>query len=547
MEKIFDISKPVTGELLIGRRKETADIQKKIFDAAESGESGLVALTGMNRIGKTSLMKNLCLEFRKKQHPDIYLIEASLQGYDGFWSFMICEVIRPLFKQIQIKEIVSLDVYYGEDIERYMDYYSKPEVLERLYADNSVENDTGKINLKELFRILHEVGKSIILIFDEFDCAPQIFGTRKENFAWLRNLLQASEGVSLVTLSRRSIYYIETNSFGGSTLHGIFDTYSLYGFKNSEISEYFLRLEQAGVVLTNRQKEDIVYYCGRSPYYLAVMGQAILEGALHTTDDIGTIFSMKGKNYYDSFDCIVELLDKEKTLNAMLQMFVGPVHDLQKSDVDRLIGMGYCMSQEGLDQRVDGEEYTDYMSRENDRAYLTVSDKFVDYLAEVKHKEVENIWPALSHTERLVRKIIECEARKKYGSLWEVAVNGEIDKTMPREDEKKRIERFYDDFMKRYKRLDEDEQKQVECCKLQVVNFGMLWKIMYADWKHYKKYFTETDTRKLEKEFRMLQAARNPLAHNNKELLTEKEIAEVSVICERICADAEKCLNVNRI
>ncbi len=553
MEKVFDISKPVTGTYFIGRREEYDFIRKNVFDAAARGESYNLSVTGMNRIGKTSLLRKICKEFREEGHHGVYVVESSLQGYEGFWSFMLSEVLGPLAKQLDMEALMEEDPIYGEDLQECLDYYQDRDTLNKLFQNDIWENNVGKGKLKDLFTILADFGKHVVWVMDEFDYATEIFGSQRENFAWLRNLLQSCEGISPITLSRRSIYYIETNSFGGSTLSGIFDKRGLYGFKNSEIDAYFALLKEQGCELSEKQKGDIVYYCGRSPYYLAIMGQAFLEHVLDTTEDIGAIFSMKGKNYYDSFDNIVRLLEQEKMLKAMLQMFVGPVYDLQKSDIDRLIGMGYCMSQSGLESRNDRDEYADYLTGKVDREYFTVCDKFVDYLAEIKHGDVENIWPALSHTERLMRKVIETEGKKQFGSQWSVAIDAQVDKVLGGAEEKQRVQRFYNDYKKKYGKLSEQEKSELGCSKIQVINFQTLFKVMDADWSRYQKYFL-TDAVKADKsklnafreelgaQFKLLNSARNPVAHNNVELLREKEVERVNQICENLCKVAEKAL-----
>lgn len=183
---------------------------------------------------------------------------------------------------------------------------------------------------------------------------------------------------------------------------------------------------------------------------------------------------MKGTQYYDNFNAIVGLLKEEGLLSAMLQMFVGPVYDLYKDDVNRLIGMGYCMKKENVESRNDGDEYVDYFTKGNNRKYITMSDRFVEYLADVKRKEVGNIWPTLSHTERLLRNIIVSDWSK--------------------------YESYFTYF---------DEKRGAD---------------------------VSIDKNKVEHNLLVLHNARNPLAHGNIELLSQGQKDDVVGICDEMTA-----------
>lgn len=538
MANLFDYTSPAEGDRFIGRRDECDYIWERIFQNALNGNVANFALTGMNKIGKTSIVKKLCKQFEDGKYEDVFLIKATLQGREGFWQFWINEVIIPLINMINLTALEEKDSDWAEEITKCKNYFESKDVKRLLFSGDVVEHDDAKEKVKMMFSILGYWNKRTILVFDEFDCATELFGSKEANFSWLRTLLQAGYGISMLTLSRRSIYYIETSAFGGSTLHGIFETYGLYGFKNCDIDEYFNRL--ADYHLTQEQKEDILYFCGRSPYYLAIMGDTIENGGLEQTDDIETLFSMKGTHYYDNFNAIVGLLKEEGLLNAMLQMFVGPVYRLYNDDLNRLIGMGYCMKQENVKNRADGSEYVDYFTKENNRKFLTMSDRFVEYLADVKRKEVGNLWPVLSHTERLLRKVIQLEAMKDFGDTWETGVNELIDGMLSKEKDKIRIEQFFVEYSNRYRRLYKNAENgagcDVGCCKLNVVSILVLKDIFLNDWSRYEVYFVPHVAEKVEHNLLVLHNARNPLAHGNTELLTDAQVEDVTEICDDMTA-----------
>lgn len=529
--KLFDVNHYVTGKYFIGRKNEIEFFQKNFFDEVVRGNSRYYSLTGMNRIGKTSLIKELCARFCAESHPDVYLIDTSLDGKHGFWQYWIFSILLPLTKQIKFDQISQ---ELQEDIKVCCDYFNNRETWNLLFSDDPIADLEAKDQLELLFQLLRYAEKQTIIIIDEFDKAGQIFGTREENFGWFRGLLQQELGISVITLSRRSIYYIEYNNFGGSTLHGIFTKRSLFGFSNSEIDEYFRRVEETYGALTPTQKKAIWYYCGRSPQYLAIMGDAIVNAESPNQIDVSRISA----SFYDYFDAIIHLLKEEKLLTAMLQMFVGPKYNLKRSDVDKLVAMGYCMTKAALDAQFESKEYADYFLPEDASAYLTVSDYFVDYLSDVHQTELENIWPKLTHTEKKLRKIIEIEYTDMYAESWKEVLkrialkNGESD--------------FHTGYLQkhesRYLTASAEKQQMIGNSILNVISLSSLGYIIRANWDdRFKRYFRVSRKAFTDGIYAMYNA-RNPISHSNGDLLSDAEIADVEDICNEFISSIDSVL-----
>src|SRR5699024_642991 len=140
---------------------------------------------------------------------DVYLIDTSLDGKHGFWQYWIFSILLPLTKQIKFDQISQ---ELQEDIKVCGDYFNNRETWNVLFSDDPIADLEAKDQLELLFQLLRYAEKQTIIIIDEFDKAGQIFGTREENFGWFRGLLQQELGISVITLSRRSIYYIEYNN-----------------------------------------------------------------------------------------------------------------------------------------------------------------------------------------------------------------------------------------------------------------------------------------------------------------------------------------------
>ena len=531
--KLFNVNGHATGEFFIGRKKEIEFFQKNFFSEVVQGNSRLYSLTGMNRIGKTSLIKELCARFSAEGHANVYLIDTSLDGKHGFWQYWIFSILLPLTRQIKINQICE---EFREEIKTCCDYFNNRETWKLLFSDDPIADLEAKDQLELLFQLLHYADKQTLIIIDEFDKAGQIFGTREENFGWFRGLLQQELGISVITLSRRSIYYIEYNTFGGSTLHGIFTKRSLFGFSNSEIDEYFRRVEKVCGTLSQTQKEEIYYYCGRSPQYLAIMADAIVNAESPNQIDVARISA----TFYDNFDAIIHLLKEEKLLTAMLQMFVGPKYNLKRSDIDKLVAMGYCMTKAALDAQFESKEYIDYFSSEDTGTYLTVSEYFVNYLSDVHQTELENIWPKLSHTERMLRKIIEIEYTTMYADSWKdslkeiVLKNGESD--------------FHTNFLQkhesRYLEASVEKQQMVGNSILNVISLSNLGYIIRSNWDDcFKKYF-RISKKSFTDGIYIMYNARNPISHSNGDLLSDVEIANVEEICNEFISSIASVLSL---
>lgn len=528
---VFDIHHPVTGDLFHGRETELAFYRRELFEPAARGESRYYSITGMNRIGKSSLFQELCRSFREEGHGNVHVIEATLEGSKGFWDFWIRGVLQPLFGQLDLARLMEkMDSDDAEDVQEYRDYFLEKSNWRPLFDGDPVEDAVAKGYLERLFPILYDAGQYIILGIDEFDRAGRTFGQKEENFGWFRSLLQKNQGISVVTLSRRRIYYIEQNCFGGSTFDGIFSKRGLFGLTNQEMDAYFALLEERGAALSQEQRKAVWYCCGRSPYYLAIMGEEFLRSGTVNPDTVSSQF-------IDSFEKIISLLKEENLLTPMLQMFVGPCYNLAEADVQKLVAMGYCMKRSALEAVSEKEgQYTDYCDPENTGAYLTVCGYFIDYLNAVHQAEIDDIWPKLTHTERRLRAVIETEFKNLYGEAWKTQLEARLSSEP---EARRRNDGFLREHDRVFRRAGQKKQEAVGNSLLNVISIKSLSYLIRRQWSTFEKYFgcgQEEFKRKMDTLYR----ARNPISHSNGELLTPEDIAAVELICDQFTAGIDR-------
>lgn len=544
--ELFDYNNICVGKYFIGRSEESHKLRTDFFDEVALGRTRTISLMGMNRIGKSSLIQKEYDRFCATKSRDIYAVLTNLQGKSCFWDLWVMGVFPELFPQIMgdMEEIEATNKAAANIIKDSMAYFENEETLQKLYADDLYTTAAARNKLAMLFASLFLAGKRVMLVWDEFDEAVNFFGPTagqsSTNFSWLRTLLQNTRNpLSLLTVSRRSIYYIETSACGGSTLSGIFTKLYLNGFKNSDLKVYFDYLEEYN--LTDLQKEEILYFCGRSPYHLAIMGRAILDGELAPGVSVAQLFTKHSRDFFDTYDRVINLLDEEKLLRAMLQLFVGPVYDLSLDHIEKLQAMGYIMVWDTLSAET-SLEYADFFTGESDRRYLTVSDRFVDYLAEVKRKEVTGMSESLSAAERLVREMIITEYKDMHGEDWEAKLNDDIDSVSGVDGT---VDRFYKKFMEQYEAADPERRKALSQTKIQVVGMHIIRNLIGLDFNRYRKYFPGKSWDTVASQFYYLKGARDPLAHSNQELLTDTQIEETNRAIVEIAADISKVLEQN--
>lgn len=119
----------------------------------------------------------------------------------------------------------------------------------------------------DFFLVLADARIGVLMIVDELDRMAGWSGLAE--FQFLRDLASEPEfSLGLTTISRRSVYDIETSGFGGSTLGGVLGHSVHIGlFSEAEGQEMIARGASAGISLTPAE-EDLNYLAGTHPFLL---------------------------------------------------------------------------------------------------------------------------------------------------------------------------------------------------------------------------------------------------------------------------------------
>lgn len=187
MAQKFIVGRPIRGgENFVNRQSELS----AIFNRITNGDS--VAVVGPPRIGKSSVLKQIQYPVTQRQYLSseadnlvvVFLDLLSVGAdYDSrqFWA----EVIRPLRK-----------------------HPPSPEIIKQI--EEAEKHEYGRLYMEDLFDCLHEEGKVLVLLLDEFDRLLVHPNFQEHAFyALLRSLSTHSGSLVCVTATRVSVSYME--------------------------------------------------------------------------------------------------------------------------------------------------------------------------------------------------------------------------------------------------------------------------------------------------------------------------------------------------
>lgn len=499
-----DYGNIVEGDRFVGRKYAIDAIHNRVLGA----NYGNLAIMGLPRIGKSSLAWNTLMTKKAELSSKNILIEwinmATLKNSKDFYV----SILSALLSKIRLKnrEIYNL----------------------LLEAKDTFQKNNNFEEIKFFFQLLKQEKYRIILILDEFDYASNIF--EFHDFQFLRELGYNPEyKICLVTISRRTIQEIEPENGAISNLWGVFSELHLKLFNENDITQYWQRIENLDIELSDEYKKEVQFFVGNHPYWIDMVNYYIFNaikigGEIKSSIDLlVTVKSELKKTLWDNYDHIISLMDKEGLKNHFIQAVVGPVLNLTKMSVEKLEKYGLITS------ILAKEKYGSYFQRlieaglatETDISYNSISEYLNEYL---KQKEVEfDIWPLWNETEQKVREIIKIYLKDTFGDNWK--------------------DNFLTKFPTRSKKdLIESMERMRDKNKLAFGQFASehlvdysypleMWKgFISTEWLWFQKILGGNESTWKER-FSILAKVRNPIAHSNGEFVSEDDKNEAKDIC----------------
>lgn len=520
----------VVGEGYIGRHEEIRNIMRIL---SQNSKNGSIVVSGLTRMGKTSLVKN-CFDIAEKNNllekNNIVTLSVTVSTVNDFSQFYK-RISNNLYMALEDRNLLD------SILER---RFSKIEVcLKNKDEDLIYELDDS---FRAILNRLSKKGIKTVALLDEFDDARRAFKYDgvglSTNFQKFRDYVtEADYNITFILTSRTDISVIDASLPSGSNLRGAFSEISLTGFTDDEREEFFEKIRECGVTLSPEQKKKYIWYAGRSPFLFSKIASRIMmtDESLRSEDiSISWIVKQCKRDFEAYFDSLIGFMTRDELLSKFIQVFFGPVYDLSKKDIELLKQYGYIYRiKDDLNFR--DMRYFDKAEGDLDDVYTyqTLSEYFLEFVRIMVNRDDSLIiWKELIDAEKALRGVVEQGLKITYGpdnwmtSLKEIALNRtrgflfDVNKA--------------DTFIKASRMTFGD---RVDDNLLAMISIDALGNIIKAYWNEcyhtmFNPPYEELTT--LIRELEQLNKVRNPLAHGAENYLSTEDKVAVANYCKKI-------------
>ena len=495
-DNIFKVGDVVDGESLIGYNEVYRKLQRNILY-----NKGNLALVGLHRMGKTSLIKKL--------HKEAKNTDAA---------------IIPVF--VNLQELVACDnqnffdsllIYVAEKVKGGLARRRRLDQCENFccefdeFAAARPGGTAFRDSFKRLFEEIKDLNMHVLLSMDEFDSAERIFKTTAD-YELFRSLAAPDYAVSLVFISRRRLYMIEKKNENNSTFHSAFRENPLVGFSDEDVQLLFETLKiNYDICLAPDQMERIKYYAGRSPYIYSAFCHELVEEKIcgQNSFDPDEIYKKNITSIVTDYaEVLYQRLQTDGHLAKLLGILFGPSFNVTQSDRDLLGFMGY------LSDLNDG----DY--------YQALSGYFTDFLRNKYF--VDDSWKNIIDVEKLMKSLILEAFPNLDDEKWHALMDDAYIQFFG--NEKKFNYSLYKGYISNNLKIFNKHSILPE-----VLSLSDVFVIIRFRWEEiFKKYFAQKAFEELKEKFELCASARNPLAHGHEEYLTKLQQERVNIYCREI-------------
>jgi len=479
-----DFGMTVSGDRFVGREEELRQIDSRLFG---KGGYGSLALVGLPRIGKTSLLA----EAVRRAKPRLKEIRAVVLRID----VGACRSIDDLF------HIVIEDLVKGLQEET----WSSPRVESR--AARVLEHPISSFtNVRDVFRSVRQDGVRAICILDEFDASRYLFAGAPQCFHWLRELCSNPDfKAAIVLVSKRRMQDVSRIAGHDSDYWAnVLMPLTLRPFTPEETEQLGRRLKDFGVSVDQETVHEVEAVCGRHPYLLDAYSyyawQRVSQGAQVGVEWFRTSIRGIVRDYYQQ---VITILRDASILDKFIQVILGPQWNVVPDDVDAMIDYGV-------------------LSADNRLGLRSFSDAFDNYVRIVEGSK--EIWPLWRDTEQALRDAIEARLQGRFGVEWQE----EIRKARPKLGVK--VDQCREMMAREQARFGARA-----ATALLAYTYPMdLYDFMTVDWPALGEPLLGPDKQGWSIKFGVLAKVRTPLAHNRLEAVTEGERLQAAGICTEI-------------
>ena len=488
----------------VGRKHELTQIEQRVL-----GQSyGNLAIMGLPRIGKSSLVWQAIMT--KK---DALLKDNTLAI---FFQVGSCDSAEAFYKQFVGYVHDELEIFCED--ERYEKYSYR--VLEEL--SNATEKSRIIPLVQKYFKYVKLLGFKIIYILDEFDSVQSLFSVA--DFQTLRELsTKPDTKICIVTCSRKTIQEIEAKDGAISNFYGTFSEIRLGMFTQEDMTKYWERVT-LNVNLSQEYKNYVQFCAGCHPYLLDMYNDYCFRRGNFCTD-INEIEEIKIQLWHQ-FRTIQDTLENEGLLDKAIQLVLGPAYNVTKLEEERLLKYQFVKKvynevKINILGRLTGPSADDY-----NLSYVCFSDYFTVYF-DCQHWESIDYWPLWTETEKAIRRIIKTYTKECFGEDWETEITAKYGNSQN-----------WSAQFGQVKAVRDREKKTFPNASKNLIDYTMsreMYNVFMAPaWNDWFKNVFVGNKKDWANKFNYLAEIRNPMAHNNREFISQEQITLATQYCEEI-------------
>lgn len=502
-ENIFKFGGQVSGASFLGRHGPVSEIRKLL--RASSGYKG-VAIIGMNRIGKTSLIHKLVEEICAET-ADLVLLREDVNTKSGanlFWHRLAMDLQDALrAKAVEDREIdACFQNLFSASVDSSIWFSS--------YLDR---------NLKTVFQRLNTLGFRVMLVLDEFDKAMDLFKEEPGSLGVIRNLASYAEyAVTVITISRRKLHVIEQSADpSSSTLDGVFDKYYLSAFDSDDMCEYWGALTDYDIFPDDAMKNRLFQLAGTHPYLLSLFANRMVErkfaGERIDADALDRIHAAEyARNIQDYYDTLISRMKEDGYAEKLRGALCGFTYGITGADISSYQFGGYLSV--------------------GAQGYYIISQAFTRYFLEHTKDLYLPVWDSIMNAERRLKAMV----RAVYPQLEELrysALRGQAD--WPG-----KVHSLYPEISLSKEIVEKNMRKNMaeygqDSSIADTLGLKYIVEtIILRNWTKFQGFFGGKPSAEWEASLRLLVRARTPLAHDHPEYLTEAENDLLPVYCQQI-------------
>lgn len=497
----------VTEESFLGRYAFFDELREQT--TAQKSSRG-ISIIGLNRIGKSSLIQEyIRREYTSRAVPNVILIERTLSGstsLNQFWHSFTQE----LYDKWQA--LSPLDP-------------STEEIIKSI-LNASIESATWYDSLflpkiDALLKKLKQADLRLIFVIDEFDYAREIF-SKNGGLSLIRDMgTKAAYNITVITLSRRTLKIIQKEAVGsGSTLSESFLPLYLSHFNSEDMDEFYSAFSDYDIYPSTDKElmARLRFYAGTHPYLLSIYAyhivKAQLSGAAVNKELVDQVYTQEYGRLEGYYESILARMIEDGYAEDIRSVLCGPHTRLTQHDVDVYLQWGYL----SLDEE----------------GYYTISRDFTRFFIQKTQTLSPPEWDAIMQAEKALKEIVT----RVYPRLDEFTYSnvmsspnwcGNLATIYPDlrfYDAKSQIEKNFEKAWDNYG----VEEKLIGALTLgSIVNH-----IITNNWAKFKPYFRNEEKASWQYHLKLLVRARNPLAHNHPEYLTDTEKKQLPATCALI-------------